>query len=118
MKNNNKNVAVSRSRPLIGSASPSKVARSEKTVNTEHVILPIGLDTKAVVTFIGEPTQESIEKLIQLLEIQKDTYPKRAEIEDYLDDGFGNRWSPICGNCGQKTLEIVRPGKVQCTGCG
>lgn len=36
--------------------------------------------------------------------------------DDVLDDGFGNIWyrcRPVCG------MEIVRPGKVQCTreGC-
>lgn len=40
--------------------------------------------------------------------------PKSVENGDFLDDGFGNRWS-LCARtdrpCG---LEIVRPGKVQC----
>ena len=33
---------------------------------------------------------------------------------EYLDDGFGNLWDPICQKCGKRTIEIVRPGKVQC----
>jgi hypothetical protein len=36
-----------------------------------------------------------------------------------LDDGFGNTWINQCGNCKKiGTLEIVRPGKVQCRYCG
>lgn len=31
-----------------------------------------------------------------------------------IEDGFGNAWSITCPTCGQDTMEIVRPGKVQC----
>ena len=34
--------------------------------------------------------------------------------DDILDDGCGNRWSEWCPTCKQKTMSIVRPGKVQC----
>jgi len=34
-----------------------------------------------------------------------------------LDDGYGNLWSPFCLECGGKTMQIVRPGKVQCSEC-
>ena len=37
--------------------------------------------------------------------------------ERYLDDGFGNKWVNECYECGAE-LQIVRPGKVQCTECG
>ena len=40
--------------------------------------------------------------------------PKAAPDDDLLDDGFGNRWSAWCPTCGQKSMSIVRPGKVQC----
>ena len=47
---------------------------------------------------------------------------KRWNIErtcDYnlISDGFGNYWSAICPECGQRTMQVVRPGKVQCTNC-
>jgi hypothetical protein len=35
-----------------------------------------------------------------------------------LDDGFGNKWSRQCPTCHAFTMEIVRPGQVQCTNCG
>ena len=38
--------------------------------------------------------------------------------EDMLEDGFGGYWSKWCGVCNQPTIEIVRPGKVQCGNCG
>ncbi len=46
----------------------------------EHLILPIARETKAVVIFTGEITQEAITKLIELLECEKDTYPTQSEI--------------------------------------
>jgi hypothetical protein len=38
--------------------------------------------------------------------------------EDTISDGFGSVWSAICPQCHERTIEIVRPGKVQCTNCG
>ena len=36
-----------------------------------------------------------------------------------LDDGCGNTWVNQCESCKKiGTLEIVRPGKVQCSNCG
>lgn len=42
-------------------------------------------------------------------------YPVQKKV---LRDGFGNSWSIKCFLCKKNTMEIVRPGKVQCTnGC-
>ncbi len=35
---------------------------------------------------------------------------------EVLDDGFGNQWDAKCPDCGGR-MEIVRPGKVQCSAC-
>lgn len=35
-----------------------------------------------------------------------------------ISDGFGSVWSKKCPTCQQDTMEVVRPGKVQCTNCG
>ena len=37
--------------------------------------------------------------------------------DDWLDDGF-QLHDPICHNCNAKTMQIVRPGKIQCYKCG
>jgi len=42
---------------------------------------------------------------------------KYAAKDDVLEDGFGNMWSARCPRCGKKTMQIVRPGKVQCSEC-
>ena len=49
---------------------------------------------------------------LDLQEIYGDT------AEETIEDGFGNAWSAYCPECGQKTVSIVRPGKVQCSKCG
>lgn len=41
-------------------------------------------------------------------------YPAVDQSEEIIDDGFGNKWVNHCCKCGQATLEVVRPGKVQC----
>jgi hypothetical protein len=38
--------------------------------------------------------------------------------EQYIDDGFGNEYSIRCANCGQLSMQLVRPGHVQCMSCG
>lgn len=41
----------------------------------------ISRDSQAIVVFTGSVTQEAIEKLAALLELQKDTFPTKAELE-------------------------------------
>lgn len=41
-------------------------------------------------------------------------------MKDYdstIEDGFGSAWSKRCPECGEDTIEVVRPGKVQCSNC-
>ena len=38
--------------------------------------------------------------------------------DNMIDDGFGNSWSKTCPFCKMQSMEIVRPGKVQCAVCG
>lgn len=38
--------------------------------------------------------------------------------EDVIEDGFGSSWSAYCPECGNKSMHVVRPGKVQCSNCG
>jgi hypothetical protein len=37
---------------------------------------------------------------------------------DLIEDGFGNTWSIVCDVCGKRTMQVVRPGMVQCPNCG
>jgi len=43
---------------------------------------------------------------------------ERRREDDTISDGFGNAWDAICLNCGRRSMEVVRPGKVQCAYCG
>lgn len=47
-------------------------------------------------------------------------YPSHTEAKEgeIVSDGFGNTWSAFCPTCKNKTMQIVRPGKVQCSMCG
>ena len=35
-----------------------------------------------------------------------------------IADGFGGTWGRRCLECGRDSMEVVRPGKVQCSFCG
>lgn len=35
-----------------------------------------------------------------------------------ITDGHGNWWSKACPECKQDTMQVIRPGKVQCSECG
>ena len=36
---------------------------------------------------------------------------------EFIEDGFGSAWSPHCPECRNRTMYIIRPGKVQCSHC-
>ena len=44
-------------------------------------------------------------------------YLKEAP-DQTISNGFGSTWSKKCAMCGKYTMQIVRPGKVQCANCG
>lgn len=49
-----------------------------------------------------------------------DSAPMHSDLNttsDTIDDGFGSVWYKTCPECGKDTIEVVRPGKVQCTNC-
>lgn len=39
---------------------------------------------------------------------------RRRPVASTLEDGYGNAWSKQCPVCDQLSMEIVRPGSVQC----
>ena len=43
---------------------------------------------------------------------------KKINKPDIIEDGFGSAWSIKCPECGRKSMQVVRPGKVQCKHCG
>lgn len=49
---------------------------------------------------------------------EKNIYEDDEEDGDTIEDGFGSEWSAWCPKCGEKSMEVVRPGKVQCGNCG
>lgn len=40
-----------------------------------------------------------------------------SEKLETVSDGFGSVWSKICPNCGKSSMQVVRPGKIQCATC-
>jgi hypothetical protein len=50
-------------------------------------------------------------------EIGRQEWLDKQDDPDTIDDGHGNAWDRWCPDCGAE-MEIVRPGKVQCSeGC-
>ena len=47
------------------------------------------------------------------------TYNLKKDINEIMiADSFGNMWSKRCPECKKMSMQIVRPGKVQCKYCG
>lgn len=69
--------------------------------------------------------REAVEKRLEEIEMIEfdcaecgETLTVQHECKDeMLDDGFGMECSPYCPDCGNKSMSIVRPGKVQCGVC-
>lgn len=58
-------------------------------------------------------------KMLSKLKSTKDKIlSKKKKEPETISDGFGNTWSAFCLTCKKKTMQIVRPGKVQCSRCG
>lgn len=38
--------------------------------------------------------------------------------EEIIEDGFGSAWTKKCAECGRMSMQVVRPGKAQCSYCG
>ena len=41
-----------------------------------------------------------------------------SQPHEYIWDGFGGVWGKQCAECNRYTMQVVRPGKVQCGNCG
>ena len=69
--------------------------------------------TRALYCPVCRITIDSIPALAQSLQ-------KRHAHENILTvaDGCGGLWARRCPDCGQDTMVVVRPGKVQCGNCG
>ncbi len=52
------------------------------------------------------------------LEEKERALRKKPLKKEIVEDGHGAMWSAHCPECGEKTMHVVRPGKVQCGNCG
>lgn len=79
----------------------------EKGLDKENAIEQ---DNKMKTYFPGlhRATNKEKQKLIKELILDEDN--------NIITDGY-QYWSKTCQNCKQKTMEVVRPGKVQCPYC-
>jgi hypothetical protein len=80
---------------------------------------PITEDTKKILDKLwqdDDQTKTEVDSVqVDYLVSRQDTFGG-AKV---LDDGCGNTWINQCESCKKiGTLEIVRPGKVQCSNCG
>lgn len=57
-------------------------------------------------------------KQISVVDHHGNKKTEEKQKEETIEDGFGNFWSKKCAMCGKMTMEVVRPGKVQCIVCG
>jgi len=53
-----------------------------------------------------------------IMEYAQAIIKKEVQPNEVISDGFGSEWSAYCAMCGEKTMQVVRPGKVQCAKCG
>lgn len=64
-----------------------------------------------VVAIRPNPDKDSL--FSELVTIQ---YPGPRINSIYND--HGNEWDAFCAECGERTMQIMRPGKAQCSNCG
>ena len=77
--------------------------------------------TRAVYCPVCRITIDSIPALARSL--QKSFELREAIVHAHentltVADGCGGLWARRCPDCGEDTMVVVRPGKVQCGNCG
>ena len=74
-----------------------------------HIKLVVGSHTNPdAVIYLDDQVAESLVAFIK----QNMAKPTETITDDY------QTWSKTCPMCGQDTMQVVRPGKVQCSNCG
>lgn len=53
-----------------------------------------------------------------IIAVYEQLYGRTTFLIDAISDGFGSTWSAYCPRCGEKTMQIVRPGQAECSECG
>jgi hypothetical protein len=78
------------------------------------------ITTKALETVLTEEEFNEVRMaVLRVMAPARDAYLAPGGIgEDQISDDSGNIWSATCPECNQKTMQVVRPGKVQCGNCG
>ena len=61
---------------------------------------------------------ENVTTLRRIIDYLTDVDVETMSMPDTISDGFGSTWSSWCPECGKKTMQVVRPGSVQCGNCG
>ena len=65
---------------------------------------------------ITNTTGGKVYKCVKCPAVKSHDYGNIPEPAGTISDGFGSTWGP-CPTC-QGAMEVVRPGKAQCTKCG
>lgn len=59
------------------------------------------------------------ERIIELITLQSvPERPEQKEEIELISDSEGSQWPKICAMCHKPSMQVVRPGKVQCEHCG
>lgn len=88
----------------------------ELRIVVEHPDLPVTREYEQLQVIKPEYLQSYEESGVT---VERIAPPKRkVNKAETISDGFGSEWSAYCNKCKQKTMSVVRPGKVQCSECG
>lgn len=61
---------------------------TRQNLKTTHIQFPVGNDSFAVIYLVGDITQKSIDKVIRILEMEKDCFPVAEHPEQVSDSGL------------------------------
>jgi hypothetical protein len=84
---------------------------------SERIVCHIG-DYDELLSEAGDDIGWTDDVIVEWMPMPAASPVTDTQHEGIISDGFGGSWSIICPECGKPSMEIVRPGKVQCGGCG
>lgn len=94
------------------SVSDEEIERSFKMIKNP--------DNRPYITDLNRRNELRVQGIKWMRDRLSQLKPTGKEIGDVntISDGCGSEWTLECAECGEDTMQVVRPGKAQCSNCG
>lgn len=102
-----------------GRFEPGECVHHQQYRHNGYVCIPCA--RKMLVKYGRQGYSENILTNLQANNFQTGTWDAQTVAEalkrDLIEDGFGNAWDARCDTCGNRSMQVIRPGMAKCAIC-